>query len=153
MEGSGAGRGRGRGRGTSLLSIIGNLGADPEMRFTQAGVPFTTFNVAVNNTRRGPDGEDVESTDWFRVTAWRGLAEIANNYLQKGSQVFIHGRFRTRTWENRNGESQLNLEINANELQLLGRGREEQSAPGPDARGTEGTDGTAGDLDPDDLPF
>jgi single-strand DNA-binding protein len=136
-----------RARGTSLISVIGNLGADPEMRFTQAGVAFTSFSVAVNNTRRGPDGEDVEQTDWFRCTAWRGLAEIANNYLQKGSQVFVHGRFRTREWQNRTGEDQTSLEINVNELQLLGRGREEPSGA------TQETQESDGGVDPDDLPF
>ena len=138
---------RSRARGTSLISVIGNLGGDPEMRFTQAGVPFTSFSVAVNNTRRGPDREDIEETDWFRCTAWRGLAEIANNYLQKGSQVFIHGRFRTRAWQNRNGEDQTSLEINVSELQLLGRGREDPTGIAPE------TQESGNGVDPDDLPF
>ena len=136
---------RRRARGTSLISVIGNLGGDPEMRFTQAGVPVTSFRVAVNNTRRGPDGADLETTDWFRCTCWRGLAEIANNYLQRGSQVFVHGRFQTSTW--RNGEDQTSLEINVNDLQLLGRGREEPSGMAPDSRES------GGNVDPDDLPF
>ena len=127
---------RRRARGTSLISVIGNLGSDPEMRFTQGGVPLTSFSVAVNNVRRGPDGGDIETTDWFRCTCWRGLAEIANNYLQRGSQVFVHGRFQTSTWQGRDGETRTSLEVNVNELQLLGRGREEPSGMHLQTRGS-----------------
>ena len=137
-----------RGRSTCLVSLIGNLGADPEMRFTQSGVAFTTFNVAVNSTRRGRDGQDEDHTDWFRVTAWRGLAEVANNYLQRGSQVFVHGRFRTSMWQNREGKDQTSLEITANELQLLGRPRDEAAQSPSREEPSEHED-----VDPDDLPF
>ena len=138
---------RRRARGTCLISLIGNLGGDPEMRFTQAGVPLTSFSVAVNNTRRGPDGGDIESTDWFRCTCWRELAEVANNYLQRGSQVFVHGRFRTSTWQTRDGETRTSLEIDVRELRNLSRGREEPGGAPPDSRQS------GGDVDPDDLPF
>lgn len=138
---------RRRARGTCLISLIGNLGGDPEMRFTQAGVPLTTFSVAVNNSRRGPDGGDIESTDWFRCTCWRELAEVANNYLQRGSQVFVHGRFRTSTWQGRDGETRTSLEIDVRELRNLSRGREEPGGAPPDSRQS------GGEVDPDDLPF
>lgn len=155
-----SGQRRGRSRGTKLMTIIGNLGADPEMRYTQSGVTFTTFSVAVNDIRRGKDGQDEENTDWFRVTCWRGLAEIANNYLQRGSQVFVEGRFRTSKWTDKDGGNQRSLEIDANNLQLLARSREDVSAniasggtgdnrtTPPEQQGRE-----EASIEPDDLPF
>ena len=154
---------RGRSRGTKLITIIGNLGADPEMRYTQSGVVFTSFNVAVNDFRRGKDGQEEENTDWFRVTCWRGLAEIANNYLQRGSQVFVEGRFRTSEWTGNDGETRVSLEVDANNLQLLARSREDGAGGGGGGGGSGG--GSGGDpppepegggdtsVDPDDLPF
>jgi single-strand DNA-binding protein len=163
---------RGRSRGTKLITIIGNLGSDPEMRYTQSGVAFTSFSVAVNDFRRGKDGQDEEHTDWFRVTCWRGLAEIANNYLQRGSQVFVEGRFRTSEWTGNDGQTRMSLEVDANNLQLLARSREDGPGGGgggggapaarPDGGGGGGGDGgpppePAGgggeSVDPDDLPF
>lgn len=152
------GQRRGRSRGTKLITVIGNLGADPEMRYTQSGVAFTTFNVAVNDFRRGKDGQDEEHTDWFRVTCWRGLAEIANNYLQRGSQVFVEGRFRTSEWTGNDGQTRMSLEVDANNMQLLARSRED--GPAGDKGGGGGSGPTpepegGGDasVDPDDLPF
>jgi len=165
---------RGRSRGTKLITIIGNLGSDPEMRYTQSGVAFTSFSVAVNDFRRGKDGQDEENTDWFRVTCWRGLAEIANNYLQRGSQVFVEGRFRTSEWTGNDGQTRTSLEVDASNLQLLARSREDGPGGGggggggggapaapPDGGGDAGGDGgpppdPAGggeSVDPDDLPF
>jgi single-strand DNA-binding protein len=142
------------------MTIIGNLGADPEMRYTQSGVAFTTFSVAVNDIRRGKDGQDEENTDWFRVTCWRGLAEIANNYLQRGSQVFVEGRFRTSEWTANDGKTRLSLEIDANNLQLLARSREDiptnvASEVSGDNRTTPSDQqgGEAESIEPDDLPF
>ena len=158
MDDSGARRGRSR--GTKLITIIGNLGSDPEMRYTQSGVAFTSFNVAVNDSRRGKDGQDEEHTDWFRVTCWRGLAEIANNYLQRGSQVFVEGRFRTSEWTGNDGQTRTSLEVDANNMQLLARSREDGGggAPQPPAGGggaapSAPAGGGGGDVDPDDLPF
>src|ERR671939_344533 len=81
------------------VMIIGNLGRDPEMRYTPSGSPVTNFSVAVTRRWNSPDGESREETEWFNVTCWNKLAEIANQYLSKGRQVYIEGRLRTRSWE------------------------------------------------------
>ncbi len=151
-----SGSGRGRSRGTKLITIIGNLGADPEMRYTQSGVAFTSFNVAVSDFRRGKDGQDEENTDWFRVTCWRGLAEVANNYLQRGSQVFVEGRFRTSKWTGNDGETRTSLEVDARNLQLLARSREDGGGGGGGGappQSPAGGDGGNDQVEPDDLPF
>tara|TARA_Y100000590_G_C15624278_1_gene978747 strand:- start:369 stop:833 length:465 start_codon:yes stop_codon:yes gene_type:complete len=145
---------RGRSRGTKIITIIGNLGADPEMRSTSTGVPVTSFNVAVTDVRRGRDGQEEENTDWFRVSCWRGLAEIANNYLQRGSQVFVSGRFRTSTWTGNDGQTRTSLEVQADQLQLLARSRDDGgSGSTPSPQSSSGTQQSPGEIDPDDLPF
>ncbi len=155
-----SGSGRPRSRGTKLITIIGNLGADPEMRYTQSGTAFTNFRVAVNDYRRGRDGQEEENTDWFRVTCWGRLADIANNYLQRGSQVFVQGRFRADEWTGDDGKTRTTLEINADNLQLLPRtGNEGRADGGGDAgagappQSPAGGDGGNDQVEPDDLPF
>ena len=87
---------RGRSRGLNKVQIIGNLGRDPEMRFTQDGTPVTNFSVAVSESWQGRDGEQRERTEWFRVVAWRRLAEISNEYLRTGRKVYVEGRLETQ---------------------------------------------------------
>lgn len=105
--------------GICKATIIGNLGGDPEMRYTPAGRPFTTFNVACNRTYTTGEGERREETEWFRVTAWGRLGELCSQYLNKGRRVYIEGRLSTRTWETADGQRRFSLEINANEMQIL----------------------------------
>src|ERR1700675_1460959 len=107
--------------------IIGNLGADPEMRYTPNGRPVTQFNVAVNqSTKNQQTGEWVEATDWFRVRVWADRAERAAETLRKGNKVFVEGRFKTREFEGRDGQKRTSLEITADSLvNLEKRNREE----------------------------
>ena len=86
-------------RGLNKVLIIGSLGADPEMRYTPGGKPVTSYSVAVNRGWRTSEGERKEATEWFNVVAWGNLAEICNQYLHKGSQVYVEGRLQTRSWE------------------------------------------------------
>ena len=97
------------------IEIIGNVGKEPEMRFTPSGKPVTSFSVAVNSKF----GEK-ESTEWFSVVAWNKLAETCNQYLQKGQQVFIEGRLQTRTWET-DGLKHYKAEVIANKVLFLGQ--------------------------------
>ena len=85
-------------RGLNKIQIIGNLGRDPEMRYTPNGVATTTFSVAVNRGRRGKDGQVVEETEWFHIITWNKLAETADQYLTKGTRVFIEGRLQVRKY-------------------------------------------------------
>ena len=155
--------------------IIGNLGADPEMRYTPNGRPVTQFNVAVNqSTKNQQTGEWVEATDWFRVSVWGDRAERAAENLRKGNKVFVEGRFKTREFEGRDGKARTSLEITADSVVNLekrprdeGEGQFATSAAGgapagggPSAgppRGSGGGGGGGGgnfdDTELDDLPF
>ena len=107
-------------RGLNKVMIIGNLGRDPEMRYTKSGNPLTKFRVATNRSWMSQDGERHEETEWFNVVAWDKLAEICNQYLTKGSQVYIEGRLQNRQWEDTDGNQHSSVEINAQEMIMLG---------------------------------
>ncbi|MCL5951391.1 MAG: single-stranded DNA-binding protein [Chloroflexi bacterium] len=114
-------------RGLNKVQIIGNLGRDPEMRYTPNGKPVTSFTVAVSRSWVKPEGERMEKTEWFNVVAWERLAEICNQYLSKGSPVYVEGRLETRSWEAENGQKHFRTEIIANEVIILDRrGRAEE---------------------------
>jgi single-strand DNA-binding protein len=110
------------------LVIVGNLGRDPEMRYTPDGTPVTTFSVATNRKWTSQDGSQGEETVWFRITAWRRLAETCNQYLQKGRQVLIEGRLQPdkatggpRIWTGNDGTSRSSYEVTAQTVKFLGR--------------------------------
>lgn len=106
-------------RGLNKVLIIGSLGADPEMRYTPGGKPVTSYSVAVNRGWRTSEGERKEATEWFNVVAWGNLAEICNQYLRKGSQVYVEGRLQTRSWEDSSGTRHYRTELVANEMIIL----------------------------------
>jgi single-strand DNA-binding protein len=156
------------------VMIIGNLGADPEMRYTPSGRPVTQFNVAVNqSTKNQQTGEWVEATDWFRVSVWGDRAERAAENLRKGNKVFVEGRFKTREFEGRDGQKRTSLELTADSLvNLEKRNREDgdgefggatSSAPPRPAGAPAGAPSGGGNAprgggyddtsDLDDLPF
>ncbi|MHB0869505.1 MAG: single-stranded DNA-binding protein [Chloroflexota bacterium] len=105
--------------GLCKATIIGNLGRDPEMRYTPSGKPVTSFSVACNHVYTAADGERKEETEWFRVSAWGKLAETCSQYLKKGSRVFVEGRLRTRTWEGQDGQKRTDIEIVASDMRIL----------------------------------
>ncbi len=129
-------------RGLNKVMIIGHLGRDPEMRYTPSGRPVTTFSVATNRSWTTTDGERRTDTEWFNVVAWNRLAEICNQYLSKGQQVYIEGRLQTRRWEDANGTRHTSVEIVANEMIMLG-----------ERRGTEEEDYNHADSLEDEFPF
>ncbi len=111
-------------RGLNKVMIIGNLGRDPEMRYTPSGKPVTTFSVATSRTWSTADGEKREETEWFNVVAWSSLAEICKQFLTKGQQVYIEGRLQTRHWDDQEGNKHTSVEIVANEMIILSERRE-----------------------------
>jgi len=135
--------------GLNKVMIIGNLGKDPEMRFTANGSAVTSFSVAVSRQFGGADGgERREETEWFSVVAWNKLAEICNQHLQKGKKVYVEGRLQTRSWDGQDGQKRYRTEVIANEVQFLDRLGDGQGGPG------RSRDPMDRDLtDPDDLPF
>jgi single-strand DNA-binding protein len=109
--------------------IIGNLGRDPEMRYTPSGQAVTQFTVAVNRYYKDQQGERQEETEWFRVVAWGQQAEFAAEYLRKGNKVFIEGRIQTRQWEGQDGQKRYTTELVANTIQNLERRPREDGLP------------------------
>jgi single-strand DNA-binding protein len=114
-------------RGLNKVMLIGNLGRNPEMRFTPSGKPVTSFSLATNRNWVSADGERHDETEWFNVVAWGNLAEICNQHLSKGQKVYVEGRLQTRSWEDENGQKHFRTEVVANEMIIL-TGRPEQLA-------------------------
>jgi single-strand DNA-binding protein len=108
------------GRGLNKVMLIGNLGRDPEMRYTPSGKPVTSFSMASSRSWISSDGERKEETEWFNIVAWGNLAEICNQHLSRGQQVYIEGRLQTRSWEDANGQRHFRTEVVANEMIILG---------------------------------
>jgi single-strand DNA-binding protein len=112
--------------------IIGNLGRDPEMRYTPSGQAVTQFTVACNRNYKDAQGDRQEETEWFRVVAWGQQAEFAAEYLRKGAKVFVEGRIQTRQWEGQDGQKRYTTELVANTIQNLERRpRDDSGDPGP----------------------
>lgn len=111
-------------RGLNKVMVIGHLGRDPEMRYTPSGRPVTTFSVATSRSWHSADGERHEETEWFNVVAWGSLAEICNQHLRKGQQVYVEGRLQTRRWEDGDGNKHFTTELVAKEMIMLGDRRD-----------------------------
>ncbi len=161
-------------RGLNKVMIIGNLGKDPEMKYNAEGKPITTFSVAVSRTWKTPDGQQSEETEWFRVVAWERLAETCNEYLHKGSKVYIEGRLKTRKWTAPDGQERQMTEVIASDMQMLdsrqqggygddsgggGGGGYRSERPAPQRQGTAPSAAGSNqsyedtDMDVDDIPF
>jgi single-strand DNA-binding protein len=129
------------------VTIIGNTGQEPEMRFTPNGKPVTSFSVATNWMYTAQDGERRQETEWFNVVAWNRLAEQCNQFLAKGKLVYVEGRLHTRNWEGQDGQTHVRVEVIANRVIFLDR-------KGTGTFGDERTDDAGmADLEPEDLPF
>jgi len=102
--------------------LIGNLGADPETRYTQDGTCVCNLRLATTEKFKDRNGQQQEKTEWHRVVLWGRLGEIANQYLKKGARVYIEGKIETRKWQNKDGQDQYTTEIRANEMKMLGGG-------------------------------
>jgi single-strand DNA-binding protein len=130
------------------VMIIGNVGADPEMRFTPNGNPVTSFRVATNRVYTTPNGERKQETEWFSVVAWNRLAENCNQFLTKGQRVYAEGRLHTSTWEGQDGQKHSRTELIANRVLFLDR---QAVAPLP---GEGGEEAVASEPGPEeDFPF
>jgi single-strand DNA-binding protein len=101
--------------------LVGNVGRDPELRYTQSGQPVASFSIATNERFKDRDGNWKDRTEWHRIVAWARLAEICGEYLRKGSQVYVEGRIQTRDWEDKEGNKRQTTEIVALSMQMLGR--------------------------------
>ena len=127
--------------------IVGNLGADVELRYTQSGTPVASFRVATTERWKGQDGQMQEQTEWHSCNAWGKLAEICGKYLQKGSKVYIEGSINTRKWQDKTGADRYSTEIKVREMKML------DSRGGGDRSGSAGADGAAPPMGDDYVPF
>lgn len=127
-------------RGLNKVLLIGNLGRDPEMRYTPSGKPVTAFSLAVNRTWIAAGGDRREETDWFNVVTWGDLAETCNRYLRKGDRVYLEGRLQVRNWEGADKQKHARTEVIAHSLLML------------DGRNRDAADGEP-DLPGDEIPF
>ena len=135
------------------ILVIGNVGNDPEMRYTPSGSAVTSFRLATNRVYTTSDGERREETEWFSVNAWGRLAEQCNNYVTKGMRVYAEGRLSTRTWTGNDGQNRFSLEINADRVLFLDRagGVDGGATQGPSGAGAAPRPGSSEDVD--DLPW
>ncbi len=124
----------------SKVILVGNLGSDPEMRYTPNGKAVTSFRMATNHRYTTSAGESREETDWFRVSVWGKQAEQCNQFLSKGKQAYVEGRLHARSWEGQDGQMRTSLEVTADRVLFLGK-QAPVSLP------------EEGELEPEDLPF
>ncbi len=127
--------------------LIGNLGRDPELRYTPNGQAVANFSIATNEMWINKDNERQTRTEWHRIVAWSKLAEFSSEYLSKGKQIFVEGRLRTRTWQDRNGNSRTTTEIWANSIILLGRRDDSLTSEVEEPQPAEE------EISDDDIPF
>ena len=144
--------------GINKVILIGNLGADPEVRYTPSGVAVANFSIATSEEWKDKDTvEKQERTEWLRIVAWRRLGEICGEYLSKGRQVYIEGKLQTRSWEDREGVKRYTTEIVASDVQFLGGrdgsdgGRSSGGRSGGPSEHSAG--GPVPGPDDDDIPF
>jgi single-strand DNA-binding protein len=141
--------------------LIGFVGNDPEVRYLDSGTPVANFNLATSETYTNKGGEKVTQTEWHHIVLWRSLAEITEKYIKKGSQVYIEGRIRTRSWDDRDGNKRYTTEIVADSMQMMGRkndGNSEISTSSGQASDNidtpkSSTEPIADNNGSDDLPF
>lgn len=138
------------------VMLIGNLGRDPEVRYTTGGSPVANFTMATTDRWTDQSGERKERTEWHRIVVWGRQAEIAGEYLRKGRSVFVEGNLQTREWTDREGNKRYTTEVRAQRFQMLGRpGGGEASEGGPQRGGGEPkeTEEPGGGYEEDDIPF
>lgn len=139
--------------------LIGNVGADPEVRTLESGVKVATLRLATTERGKDKDGNQTSHTEWHNIVLWRALADVADRYVRKGTQLYVEGRLRTREWSTREGEKRYSVEVMCDDMKMITR---KESAPAPQpqpqlttaaqvAQAVESLQ-TAID-DPDDLPF
>jgi single-strand DNA-binding protein len=136
--------------------LVGNVGQDPEVRYLDNNTPVCNIRLATSETYKNKNGERVTSTEWHNVVLWRGLAEVADKYVKKGSQLYIEGKLRTRSWDDKDNNKRYTTEIVADVMQMLGRradeGMQSGQAPSSESLAEEKPQPDQGDQS-DDLPF
>ena len=147
--------------GVNKVILVGNLGGDPEIRYTPSGAAVANFTIATSENWKDKDGQKQEKTEWHKIVVFAKLAEICGEYLHKGKQVYIEGRIQTRQWEDRDGNKRYTTEIVANQMQMLGSKGDRPQAPSGSGGGQGGGQAGGGSTsaeeppvpDMEDIPF
>lgn len=135
------------------ITLVGNLGKDPDFRYTPQGNPVCTISLATNERRRDKSGEFQDVTTWFRVTLWGKQAETAQKFLTKGSPIYIEGRLRIEEWSDRDGKNRYTLDVQATDMQFLGRSEGAGSGAAAPPPPPAAPDSGGGSNDDDEIPF
>jgi single-strand DNA-binding protein len=139
--------------GLNKVMLIGHLGSDPELRYTEGNVPVASFNVATNESYKDQNGNMVDRTEWHRIVAWRKLAELFGEYLKKGSKVYLEGKLQTRSWDDKDGNKRYTTEIVVSDFTFLdSKGTGERGSQGPGTPPLPPEPASSGEKE-DDLPF
>jgi single-strand DNA-binding protein len=139
--------------GVNKVILVGNLGSDPEIRYTKDGGAVASFNIATSESWKDKDGNKQEKTEWHKIVAFRKLAEICGEYLNKGKQVYIEGKLQTRQWDDKDGNKRYTTEIVANQMQMLGRAGEKSDFSAPKSSPPPSANESAPSSNDEDIPF
>lgn len=147
--------------GVNKVILVGNLGRDPEVRYLEGGTAVANFPLATSETYKDKQGRRVEHTEWHNIVVWRGLAEVTEKYLKKGMQVYVEGKLRTRSWDDKEGNKKYTTEIVADNMTILSRKEDGNTQGGSNQGIHHGNQGQSGFSAPgiapnnetDDLPF
>lgn len=138
--------------GVNKVILLGNLGKDPEIRQLETGVKVASFSLATTESYKGKDGNRVDQTEWHNIVLWRGLAEVAEKYLKKGNTVYVEGKIRTRSWEDKEGNKRYTTEIIGDNMTMIGGKKDHDNAQTPNNSAPEQPEINPS-QEADDLPF
>ena len=138
--------------GVNKVILLGNLGKDPEIRQLETGVKVASFSLATTESYKGKDGNRVDQTEWHNIVLWRGLAEVAEKYLKKGNTVYVEGKIRTRSWEDKEGNKRYTTEIIGDNMTMVGGKKDHESNQTSSPSTSESPEINAS-QEADDLPF
>ena len=133
--------------------LVGRLGKDPEVKYTQTGVPVARFTLATDESWKDTSGEKQQRTEWHNIVAWRKLAEICGQYLNKGKLVYVEGRLQTRSWEDKEGNKKYTTEIQADNMVMLSARTDEARQEKGVAAAASSNSGFEAEITDDDVPF
>jgi single-strand DNA-binding protein len=139
--------------GINKVILIGNVGKDPEVRHLDSGVTVASFSLATSETYRNKEGQKVTNTEWHNIVVWRGLAEVAEKYVKKGNPLYIEGKIRTRSWDDKDGNKRYTTEIVADNMQMLGSKQSNEDNAASQTENAPDVDIENMPAEEDDLPF
>lgn len=139
--------------GVNKVILVGNLGKDPEVRYLEGGTAVANFSLATSESYKDKSGKKIEQTEWHNIVLWRGLAEVAEKYLKKGMQIFVEGKIRTRSWEDKEGNKRYTTEIVGDNMTILSRKEDGGNTMQNNASVSAENTSLSSNSSADDLPF